>query len=247
MADPKKINYAGGQTIDNSELVSQKIETAVTAETERATARETALENAITEEVARAQTAEEAIDNRLTEEIERAKSEERHIDDKVGDLEELKTDTQESTVAAINELVDELDTTNERLDEVLPYDEVPTEGSEKGAKSGGIFDAIRFASVKVGETMFWPVSEKETREVVSDNPFTFRFKGKDYSVEPVTPDTVDLIISKDIPDGWHALDGSVELEAAEYPDLAAFMPDNVTNDGKIWLPYVRQKIIKVKY
>lgn len=125
----------------------------------------------------------------------------------------------------------------------------PTEGSEKAVMSGGVWNAIRFASVKVGETMYWHLqddSSPEDREVHSDNPFTFTFKGQQVSVE--THDGhVQLCVLKDIPDGWHALDGKAELLAADYLDLAAFMPENVTTDGKIWLPYVQHKIIKVKY
>lgn len=144
------------------------------------------------------------------------------------------------------ELQEKIDTINDTLDEVLPLDPVPTEGSTKGVQSGGTWDAIRFASVKVGDTMFWPECEEEHREVHSDDPFNFRFKGQDFSV--TTQDGyVDLKISKNYPDGWHALDGKAELLAADYPELAAFMPDNVTTEGKIWLPYVQQKIIKVKY
>lgn len=132
---------------------------------------------------------------------------------------------------------------------LLPMDEVPMEGSEKPAKSGGIFDAIRFASVRVGETMYWHLqddSSPENREVHSNNPFVFSFKGQEVSVE-TRDGNVQLCVLKDIPDGWHALDGKAELLATDYPDLAAFMPENVTKDGKIWLPYVQHKIIKVKY
>lgn len=148
------------------------------------------------------------------------------------------SDTSENAVQnkVIKEYIDDKDTK-------------PTEGSEKAVTSGGLWDAIRFASVKVGETMYWHLqddSSPEDREVHSDNPFVFTFKGQDMSVE--THDGhVQLCVLKDIPDGWHALDGKAELLATDYPDLAAFMPENVTTDGKIWLPYVQHKIIKVKY
>ena len=132
---------------------------------------------------------------------------------------------------------------------LLPMDEAPTEDSEMPTKSGGTFDAIRFASVRVGETMYWHLqddSSPENREVHSNNPFVFNFKGQEVSVE--THDgNVQLCVLKNVPDGWHALDGKAELNADDYPDLAAFMPENVTTDGKIWLPYVQHKIIKVKY
>lgn len=179
-----------------------------------------------------------------------------------GHLDDLKTPA-ESLVSAINALDNryhEPDT--EMSDEsenavqnkvIKAYidnkDDVPTESSDKAVKSNGIFNAIRFASVKVGETMYWHLqddSSPENREVHSDNPFVFNFKGQEMSVE--THDGhVQLCVLKDIPDGWHALDGKAELLATDYPDLAAFMPENVTTDGKIWLPYVQHKIIKVKY
>lgn len=121
-------------------------------------------------------------------------------------------------------------------------------GSENPVMSGGTWNAIRFASVKVGETMYWynHKEEMERRVVHSDNPFTFTFKGQEITVIP-EDGYVNICILRGVPDGWHALDGKAELLASEHPDLAAFMPDNVTTDGKIWLPYVQHKIIKVKY
>lgn len=122
----------------------------------------------------------------------------------------------------------------------------PTEdGTDKVVSSAGIFEAFALVNAPVGETMFWPVSECVDRTVVSDQPFEFDVHGKHYSVD-VPDGVVHLNISKDIPTDWHALDGTAELDAADYPELAAFMPDNVTTEGKIWLPYCRQKIIKIK-
>lgn len=156
---------------------------------------------------------------------------------------QLEADTRHHADDLLDIRVTELET------RLLPMDEAPTEDSEMPAKSGGIFDAIRFASVRVGETMYWHLqddSSPENREVHSNNPFVFSFKGQEMSVE--THDgNVQLCVLKDVPDGWHALDGKAELNADDYPDLAAFMPENVTKDGKIWLPYVQHKIIKVKY
>ena len=156
---------------------------------------------------------------------------------------QLEADTRKHADDLLDIRVTELET------HLLPMDEAPTESSEVPAKSGGIFDAIRFASVRVGETMYWHLqddSSPENREVHSNNPFVFNFKGQEVSVE--TPDgNVQLCVLKNVPDGWHALDGKAELNADDYPDLAAFMPENVTTDGKIWLPYVQHKIIKVKY
>ena len=268
MADPRTINYAGGQKIDNTEMVSKKIDDAVqpvasdlAAEIARATNEEQNLQD---------QT--DALRTDLNKEIEDREAGDTAIDNKIGDLNDLETVNKSNTVAAINELKSQIpdvtkeyvDAADEQLheadvnlqeqidelkDTVLPFDEAPTEGSEKLAKSGGTWDAIRFASVKVGETMYWHLqddSSPEDREVHSDNPFTFTFKGQEMSVE--THDGhVQLCVLKDIPDGWHALDGKAELLVADYPDLAAFMPENVTTDGKIWLPYVQHKIIKVEY
>ena len=156
---------------------------------------------------------------------------------------QLEADTRHQADDLLDTRVTELET------RLLPMDEAPTEDSEMSAKSGGIFDAIRFASVRVGETMYWHLqddSSPENREVHSNNPFVFNFKGKEVSVEP-RDGNVQLCVLKNVPDGWHALDGKAELNANDYPDLAAFMPENVTTDGKIWLPYVQHKIIKVKY
>ena len=156
---------------------------------------------------------------------------------------QLEADTRHHADDLLDIRVTELET------HLLPMDEAPTENSEKPAKSGGIFDAIRFASVRVGETMYWHLqddSSPENREVHSNNPFVFNFKGQEMSVE-TRDENVQLCVLKDVPDGWHALDGKAELNADDYPDLAAFMPENVTKDRKIWLPYVQHKIIKVKY
>ena len=156
---------------------------------------------------------------------------------------QLEADTRHHADDLLDTRVTELET------RLLPMDEAPTEDSEVPAKSGGIFDAIRFASVGVGETMYWHLqddSSPENREVHSNNPFVFNFKGQEMSVETQNGN-VQLCVLKDVPDGWHALDGKAELNADDYPDLAAFMPENVTKDRKIWLPYVQHKIIKVKY
>lgn len=156
---------------------------------------------------------------------------------------QLEADTRHQADDLLDTRVTELET------RLLPIDEAPTEDSEMPAKSGGTFDAIRFASVRVGETMYWHLqddSSPENREVHSNNPFVFNFKGQEESVE-TRNGNVQLCVLKNVPDGWHALDGKAELNADDYPDLAAFMPENVTTDGKIWLPYVQHKIIKVKY
>ena len=132
-------------------------------------------------------------------------------------------------------------------EKVLPMDEVPTEGSEKPVKSDGIFDAIRFAGVKIGEIMDWPQFQIETRTMVSDNPFEFTFNGLVHNVA-VEPKDVELEIADNVPEGWRAMDGSVELDAATNQELADFFGGrNTTTDGKIWIPYLPRKIIKVAY
>ena len=165
------------------------------------------------------------------------------LEDKHDSDMQLEADTRHHADDLLDTRVTELET------HLLPMDEAPAEDSEMPTKSGGTFDAIRFASVRVGETMYWHLqddSSPENREVHSNNPFVFNFKGQEVSVE-TRNGNVQLCVLKNIPDGWHALDGKAELNADDYPDLAAFMPENVTTDGKIWLPYVQHKIIKVKY
>lgn len=151
----------------------------------------------------------------------------------------------------VDQLIEETNRLIEHLDEkkqdMLTFDDEPLPESENPVKSKGIYEAIRnAASVPVGETMFWFFSECEDRTVHSDKPFEFDVQGKHYSVD--VPDAViHLNIATEVPECWHALDGKAELNADEYPDLARLMPNNITNDGKIWLPYVQQKIIKVRY
>lgn len=185
-----------------------------------------------------------------------------YVDEITGQLGDLNTPA-ESLVTAINQLegkYKEPDTTmsdtskNAVQNKVIKKyiddrDTTPTKNSEKAVTSNGIWNATRFASVRVGETMYWHLqddSSPENREVHSNNPFVFNFKGQEVSVETQNGN-VQLCTLKDIPDGWHALDGKAELLATDYPDLASFMPENVTKDGKIWLPYVQHKIIKIKY
>lgn len=98
--------------------------------------------------------------------------------------------------------------------------------------------------VQVGESMYWPVAEDQTRVVHSNSPFEFDVGGVHYSVS-VPDETVALKVAQNVPLGWHAMDGTAELNAVDYPKLAAFMPQNVTNEGKIWIPYVEKHIIKI--
>lgn len=181
------------------------------------------------------------------------------IDDDIADLEEkhnkdiadLTKKHDEDMTKEKEERVDADNALDERVtdleDKLLPMDEVPTEDSEKPVKSGGIFDAIRSASVKVGETMLWPQYEEEERVCHSDNPFKFDLNGVHYS-KSVPDTTLKLKIANNVPDGWHALDGKAELDAADYPELVAwFGGKNITTDGKIWLPYCAKTIIKIAY
>ena len=150
----------------------------------------------------------------------------------------------DALIAETNALIEDLE---ERKQDVLTFDDEPLHDSDNPVRSKGIYEAIRnAASVPVGETMFWFFSECEDRTVHSDKPFEFDVQGKHYSVD--VPDAViHLNIATEVPECWHALDGKAELNAEEYPELARLMPNNITNDGKIWLPYVQQKIIKVRY
>ena len=95
--------------------------------------------------------------------------------------------------------------------------------------------------------MDWPQFKIETRNMVSDNPFEFTFNGLAYKVV-VRPKDVGLEIADNVPEGWRAMDGSVELDAATNQELADFFGGrNTTEDGKIWIPYLPRKIIKVAY
>ena len=154
---------------------------------------------------------------------------------------QLEADTRHQADDLLDTRVTELET------RLLPMDEAPTEDSEKPVKSGGIFDAIRFAGVKIGEIMDWPQFKIETRTMVSDNPFEFTFNGLVHNVA-VEPKDVELEIADNVPEGWRAMDGSVELDAATNQELADFFGGrNTTTDGKIWIPYLPRKIIKVAY
>jgi len=301
MADPREIHYAGGQTIDNSELTTQKVETAkaeVMQELSNEVIRATGRENEIDARV-------DGVAQDIATEIENRQHADDQLATKIGDLANLETVNKNNLVGAVNEVLSkipaestidtemsdtsenavqnktikkyvdyadenlqtQINTINETLDNVLPLDDEPTESSEKGAKSGGIFDAIRFASVKIGETMFWHEADVEERIVRSDEEFNFLFKGHVVSVTPIDG-KVTLIISKNEPEGWWPLNGKAELKCSDYPELAKFFGGTQNADGswnadgnnvaedwvdgksfnaKIWLPYVQQKIIKAKY
>lgn len=103
---------------------------------------------------------------------------------------------------------------------------------------------VKSNTVQVGENMYWPVAEDQERVVHSGQPFEFDVNGVHYSVN-VPDETVTARVSQNVPPGFHAMDGTAELLASEYPKLAAFMPQNVTNEGKIWIPYVASHIIKI--
>ena len=183
-----------------------------------------------------------------------------YVDEITGQLDDLNTPA-ESLVTAINQLegkYKEPDTAmsdtsenavqNKVIKEYIDdRDTTPTENSEKAVTSDGIYKAIRKAGVKIGEIMDWPQFQVETRNMVSDNPFEFTFNGLAYKVV-VRPKDVGLEIADNVPEGWRAMDGSVELDAATNQELADFFGGrNTTEDGKIWIPYLPRKIIKVAY
>jgi len=141
----------------------------------------------------------------------------------------------------------------EQIDEMLVLDTEVNETSTRPVENRAIyakireaFDDIWVANVPIGEQMYWPVSECIERECHSDHPFVFTWRGQRYEVEPEDPVVRKLDVSTHIPPGFHALDGTMLGPAEEYPELAAFLPDNVDKDGNIWLPYVKKTIIKVK-
>lgn len=183
-----------------------------------------------------------------------------YVDEITGQLGDLNTPA-ESLVTAINQLegkYKEPDTTMSDTSEntvqnkvikayVDDKDTTPTENSEKAVTSDGIYKAIRKAGVKIGEIIDWPQFQIETRTMISDNPFEFTFNGLVHNVA-VEPKDVELEIADNVPEGWKAMDGSVELEAATNQELADFFGGrNTTTDGKIWIPYLPHKIIKVAY
>lgn len=183
-----------------------------------------------------------------------------YVDEITGQLGDLNTPS-ESLVTAINQLegkYKEPDTTMSDTSEntvqnkviknyIDDRDTTPTENSEKAVTSDGIYKAIRKAGVKIGKIMDWPQFKTETRTMISDNPFEFTFNGLVHNVA-VEPKDVELEIADNVPEGWRAMDGSVELDAATNQELANFFGGrNTTTDGKIWIPYLPRKIIKVAY
>ena len=183
-----------------------------------------------------------------------------YVDEITGQLGDLNTPA-ESLVTAINQLegkYKEPDTAmsdtsenavqNKVIKEYIDdRDTTPTENSEKAVTSDGIYKAIRKAGVKIGDIMDWPQFKTETRTMTSDNPFGFTFNGLMHNVA-VEPKDVELEIADNVPEGWKAMDGSVELDAATNQELANFFGGrNTTTDGKIWIPYLPHKIIKVAY
>ena len=158
------------------------------------------------------------------------------LDGKFKDPDNAMSDTSENAVQnkVIKAYVDDRDTT-------------PTEGSQKAVTSDGIYKAIKKSYVKIGDIMDWPQFKTETRTMSSDNPFEFTFNGLVHRVA-VEPKDVELEIADNVPEGWRAMDGSVELDAATNKELADFFGGrNTTEDGKIWIPYLPHKIIKVAY
>ena len=183
-----------------------------------------------------------------------------YVDEITGQLGDLNTPA-ESLVTAINQLEGKYkepdaamsDTSENTVQNkvikayVDDKDTTPTEDSEKAVTSDGIYKAIRKAGVKIGEIMDWPQFKTETRTMISDNTFEFTFNGLVHNVA-VEPKDVELEIADNVPEGWRAMDGSVELDAATNKELADFFGGrNTTTDGKIWIPYLPHKIIKVAY
>ena len=183
-----------------------------------------------------------------------------YVDEITGQLGDLNTPA-ESLVTAINQLEgkfkdpdDVMSDTSENAVQnkvikayVDDKDTTPTEGSQKAVTSDGIYKAIKKSYVKIGDIMDWPQFQTETRTMISDNPFEFTFNGLVHNVA-VEPKDVELEIADNVPEGWRAMDGSVELDAATNQELADFFGGrNTTEDGKIWIPYLPRKIIKVAY
>lgn len=183
-----------------------------------------------------------------------------YVDEITGQLVDLNTPA-ESLVTAINQLDGKLKDPDDAMSDISENavqnkvikeyidnrDTTPTEGSQKAVTSDGIYKAIKKSYVKIGDIMDWPQFKTETRTMISDNPFEFTFNGLVHNVA-VEPKDVELEIADNVPEGWRAMDGSVELDAATNKELADFFGGrNTTTDGKIWIPYLPRKIIKVAY
>lgn len=137
-----------------------------------------------------------------------------------------------------------------KLYEVGEVDNRLSETSEQLLADGKQYTDDRIADfslteIPIGGTVYWAQSECIERTVHSDSPFAFTVHGKEYSV--AVPDAVvKMNVARNVPNNWKALDGTAELNASEYPELAEFFDGmNTTTEGKIWLPYVAQRIIKV--
>lgn len=183
-----------------------------------------------------------------------------YVDEVTGQLDDLDIPA-ESLVTAINQLGEKyrdpdtiMSSTSENAvqnkvikEYIDDRDATPTENSKKAVISDGIYKAIRKAGVKIGEIMDWPQFHTERRVMTSDSQFDFTFNGLLHRVV-VEPKDVELEIADNVPEGWKAMDGSVELDADTNQGLANFFGGhNTTIDGKIWIPYLPRKIIKVAY
>ena len=183
-----------------------------------------------------------------------------YVDEITGQLDDLNIPA-ESLVTAINQLGEKykdpdtiMSSTSENAvqnkvikEYIDDRDATPTENSKKAVTSDGTYKAIRKAGVKIGEIMDWPQFHIETRVMASDGQFDFTFNGLLHRVV-VEPKEVELEIADNVPEGWKAMDGSVELDADTNQALANFFGGrNTTIDGKIWIPYLPRKIIKVAY
>ena len=183
-----------------------------------------------------------------------------YVDEVTGQLDDLNIPA-ESLVTAINQLGEKykdpdtiMSSTSENAvqnkvikEYIDDRDATPTENSKKAVTSDGTYKAIRKAGVKIGEIIDWPQFHIETRVMASDGQFDFTFNGLLHRVV-AEPKDVELEIADNVPEGWKAMDGSVELDADTNQALANFFGGrNTTIDGKIWIPYLPRKIIKVAY
>lgn len=183
-----------------------------------------------------------------------------YVDEITGQLDDLNTPA-ESLVTAINQLGEKykdpdtiMSSTSENAvqnkvikEYIDDRDATPTENSKKAVVSDGVYKAIRKAGVKIGDIMDWPQFHIEKRVMVSDSQFDFTFNGLLHRVV-VEPKEVELEIADNVPEGWKAMDGLVELDADTNQELAnVFGGHNTAIDGKIWIPYLPRKIIKVAY
>lgn len=231
------IKYFGNQTLDNSEMVSQKADTAEQNAKDYADGKFETQADAATAYATKAD--KSYVDNTFVPVADKLPA---NGASTTADMENAVNANKVPTADAIVHYVkDKTDNIDDKI-----AGKADSAVLALKADKDQVAKDIAFASVKVGESMDWFQYKVVQRSTHSDDPFTYTLDGEARTVNPVSR-LVELQIADNVPEGWHAMDGVAELEAADYPELAAALPGNITNTGHIWIPYVPCRIIKVKY